>query len=53
MYSQDVSQKTPDCFNDLLDDMNTPLYISKLHELFQKSLNGNSGKKKNLIKHVD
>ena len=45
MYSQDVSQKTPDCFNDLLDDMNTPLYISKLHELFQKSLNGNSGKK--------
>ncbi len=50
MYSQDVSQKTPDCFNDLLDDMNTPLYISKLHELFQKSLNGNSGKKKEFNK---
>ena len=50
MYSPDVSQKTPDCFNDLLDDMNTPLYISKLHELFQQSQNGDNDKKKEFNK---
>ena len=32
--------KILDCFLDLLDDLNTPLYISKLHELYNKSLNG-------------
>ena len=50
MYSSEVSEKTPDCFNDLLDDMNTPLYISKLHELFQQSQNGNRDKKKEFNK---
>ena len=30
--------------------MNTPLYISKLHELFQQSQNGNSDKKKEFNK---
>ena len=50
MYSSEVSDKTPDCFNDLLDDMNTPLYISKLHELFQQSQNGNKDKKKEFNK---
>ena len=50
MYSPDVSQKTPDCFNDLLDDMNTPLYISKLHKLFQQSQNGDNYKKKEFNK---
>ena len=30
MYSTEISENTPDCFKDLLDDMNTPLYISKL-----------------------
>ncbi len=50
MYSSEVSEKTPDCFNDLLDDMNTPLYISKLHELFQQSQNGNIDKKKEFNK---
>jgi len=50
MYSSEVSEKTPECFNDLLDDMNTPLYISKLHELFQQSQNGDSDKKKEFNK---
>ena len=50
MYSTEVSEKVPDCFKDLLDDMNTPLYISKLHELFQQSQNGNSDKKKEFNK---
>ena len=46
VYSTEVSEKTPDCFNDLLDDMNTPLYISKLHELYQQSQNGDNNKKR-------
>ncbi len=50
MYSSEVSEKTPDCFNELLDDMNTPLYISKLHELFQQSQNGDNDKKKEFNK---
>ena len=50
MYSSEVSEKTPDCFNDLLDDMNTPLYISKLHELFQQSQSGDKDKKKEFNK---
>ena len=53
MYSLDISEKIPECFSDLLDDMNTPLYISKLHELFHQSQNGNSDKKRSLIKHAD
>ena len=50
MYSSEVSEKTPTCFKDLLDDMNTPLYISKLHELFQQSQNGNNDKKREFNK---
>jgi len=50
MYSSEISSKTPDCFNDLLDDMNTPLYISKLHELFKQSQNGNNDKRKEFNK---
>ena len=46
MYSTELSEKIPNCFKDLLDDMNTPLYISKLHELFKQSQNGNLDKKK-------
>ena len=30
--------------------MNTPLYISKLHELFQQSQNGDNDKKKEFNK---
>ena len=45
MYSSEVSKDVPDCFNDLIDDMNTPLYISKLHELFHQSQNGDKNKK--------
>ena len=50
MYSSKFSKTTPECFNDLLDDMNTPLYISKLHELFQQSEKGNNDKKKEFNK---
>ncbi len=50
MYSKDFSQDTPACFSDLLDDMNTPLYISKLHELYNQSLKGNLDKKKEFNK---
>tara|TARA_Y100001970_G_scaffold61182_1_gene78083 strand:- start:1081 stop:2433 length:1353 start_codon:yes stop_codon:yes gene_type:complete len=50
MYSQDFSEKIPECFKDLLDDMNTPLYISKLHDLFQQSQSGNNDKKKEFNK---
>ncbi len=50
MYSTEVSEKTPTCFKDLLDDMNTPLYISKLHELFQQSQNGDNDKKREFNK---
>ena len=50
MYSQEISEKTPECFKDLLDDMNTPLYISKLHDLFHQSQSGNKDKKKEFNK---
>ena len=50
MYSSEMSENIPDCFNDLLDDMNTPLYISKLHDLFQQSQSGNNDKKKEFNK---
>ena len=46
MYSSEMSDHTPECFKDLLDDMNTPLYISKLHDLFQQSQNGDKNKKR-------
>ena len=50
MHSLEFSEKTPDCFSDLLDDMNTPLYISKLHDLFQQSQSGDKDKKKEFNK---
>ena len=50
MYSTEFTEETPECFNDLLDDLNTPLYISKLHELFQQSLSGNRDKRKEFNK---
>tara|TARA_X000001036_G_scaffold389500_1_gene386502 strand:- start:595 stop:1947 length:1353 start_codon:yes stop_codon:yes gene_type:complete len=50
MYSSEVSEETPECFNGLLDDLNTPLYISKLHELFQKAQAGDKIKKKEFNK---
>ncbi len=50
MYSSEMTDKIPECFNDLLDDMNTPLFISKLHELFQQSQNGDNDKKKEFNK---
>ena len=50
MYSSEVSEKIPECFNDLLDDMNTPLYISKLHEMFSQAQKGDGEKKKEFNK---
>ena len=50
MYSHETTEKTPECFKDLLDDMNTPLYISKLHDLFQQSQSGDDDKKKEFNK---
>ena len=44
IYTSEYSEKLPECFNDLLDDLNTPLYISKLHDLFNQSQNGNKEK---------
>ena len=46
MYSEELSNQTPKCFKDLLDDLNTPLYISRLHDLFQQSQNGDHDRKK-------
>ena len=45
MYHENYINSVPDCFNDLLDDLNTPLYISKLHDLFNQSQKGNSDKR--------
>ena len=45
MYLENSINSLPDCFNDLLDDLNTPLYISKLHDLFNQSQKGNSDKR--------
>ena len=50
IYTSEYSDKLPDCFNDLLDDLNTPLYISKLHDLFNQSQNGNKEKIKEFNK---
>ena len=44
IYSKDYSEKLPECFNHLLDDLNTPLYISKLHDLFNQAQDGNKEK---------
>ena len=50
IYTSECSEKLPECFNDLLDDLNTPLYISKLHDLFNQSQNGNKEKIKEFNK---
>ena len=39
------TQETPECFKYLLDDLNTPEYISKLHELYNEALKGDNNKK--------
>ncbi len=44
IYTSEYSEQLPECFNDLLDDLNTPLYISKLHDLFHQSQSGNKEK---------
>ena len=35
----------PECFECLLDDLNTPEYISNLHELYNAALKGDNKKK--------
>ncbi len=39
------TETTPQCFECLLDDLNTPEYISKLHELYNEISKGNNNKK--------
>jgi len=39
------TQQTPECFKCLLDDLNTPEYISKLHELYNEASKGDNNKK--------
>ena len=34
------AQQNPECFDCLLDDLNTPEYISKLHELYNGAVKG-------------
>ena len=50
MYSSEINSEIPNCFQDLLDDLNTPLYISKLHDLFKKCQSGDINKKKEFNK---
>ncbi len=38
-------EKSNDCFDYLLDDLNTPGYISKLHELYNDASKGDENKK--------
>ena len=45
LYEENYSQKKiPHCFESLLDDLNTPEYISKLHELYNESVKGDRDK---------
>ena len=39
------TKETPECFECLLDDLNTPEYISNLHELYNAALKGDNKKK--------
>ena len=39
------TKEMPECFECLLDDLNTPEYISKLHELYNAALKGDNKKK--------
>ena len=46
LYEEKFNTKeTPQCFECLLDDLNTPEYISKLHELYNEALKGDNKKK--------
>ena len=46
LYEENYSQKKiPHCFESLLDDLNTPEYISKLHELYNEAFKGDKDKK--------
>jgi len=46
LYEENYNQKTiPYCFESLLDDLNTPEYISKLHELYNEAFKGDKDKK--------
>ena len=48
LYEENYDQKKiPNCFESLLDDLNTPEYISKLHELYNEAFNGDKDKKEN------
>ncbi len=46
LFSNEIDDKLPDCFVELLDDLNTPAFISKLHELYNLASKGDKTKKK-------
>ena len=46
LYEENYSQEEiPYCFESLLDDLNTPEYITKLHELYNEAFKGDKDKK--------
>ncbi len=50
LFSNEIDDKLPDCFVELLDDLNTPAFISKLHELYNLASKGDKTKKKEFNK---
>ncbi len=46
LYSEKFNNnENSDCFDHLLDDLNTPNYIKSLHELYNEAINGTDEKK--------
>ena len=50
IFDDEHYDKLPDCFEHLLDDLNTPAFISKMHELFNLASKGNKDKKREFNK---
>jgi len=50
IFDDEHHDKLPDCFEHLLDDLNTPAFISKMHELFNLASKGNKDKKREFNK---
>ena len=50
---EQIKTEITQTFSILLDDLNTPKYFAKLHELFNLASKGDKKKKKNLMKRVD
>tara|TARA_A100001037_G_scaffold294967_1_gene313486 strand:+ start:40 stop:1065 length:1026 start_codon:yes stop_codon:yes gene_type:complete len=50
IFDDEHHDKLPDCFEHLLDDLNTPAFISKMHELFNLASKGDKDKKREFNK---